>query len=191
MDELYATVRSVYDQYEPIRRQVSQMGEMAMPEVGGKPAKGEVRGQRAGNIIVVYSPQGGAGCTTIATNVASGLMQEGIKVLLVDADLQFGDVDVFLNLQAQSTILELAQAGEDVDVEMFENIVVMHDSGLKVLMGPPRPELADEIRTTTPAAVATVLEIRYGKTTTSSWSTHRPRLMRSSSRCWIWRLVFC
>ncbi len=154
MDELYNTVRNVYDQYEPIRRQMTQITEMASLDLL-QPAKSE--GERAGNVIIVYSPQGGAGTTTIATNLASGLMKEGIRVLLVDGDLQFGDIGVFLNTSAQSTIVELAEAGEDVDVELFENIVITHDSGLKVLMGPPRPELADAVRST-PEAIATILE---------------------------------
>ncbi len=154
MDELYETVRNVYDQYEPIRHQMSQMSEMILED--RKKVRGE--GERAGHIIVVYSPQGGAGCTTIATNLASGLMKEGIKVLLVDADLQFGDVGVFLNMHGQATLLELAESVEDLDTELFENIVMVHDSGLKVLLAPPRPEQADIIIRDNPDAVASILE---------------------------------
>jgi pilus assembly protein CpaE len=153
MDELYDTVRSVYDQYEPIRRQWEH-GEMVALETRQQ-VKGD--GDRAGNVLAIYSPQGGAGTTTLATNLASALMREGIKVLLVDADLQFGDIGVFLNLQAQSTVLDLADAGEDLDTELFENIVMIHDSGLKVLMGPPRPELADPLRAQ-PGLVASILD---------------------------------
>jgi pilus assembly protein CpaE len=112
---------------------------------------------RAGHIIVVYSPQGGVGCTTIATNLASGLMKEGIRALLVDADLQFGDVGVFLNLQSQSTMVDLAGNVEDLDIELFDNIVVTHDSGLKVLMGPARPEYAEVIQQN-PSSLAQILQ---------------------------------
>jgi pilus assembly protein CpaE len=110
-----------------------------------RPGPGADSTTRAGNVIAVYSPQGGAGVTTIATSLASGLMKEGIKVLLIDADLQFADVSAFLNLQAQSTIVELAPDVDDMDVELFENIVVTHESGLKVLAGPQRPEMAEEV----------------------------------------------
>jgi pilus assembly protein CpaE len=92
----------------------------------------------------------------VATNLASGLMKEGIRVLLVDADFQFGDVGVFLNLQSQSTMTDLVDSVEDLDTELFDNIVVTHDSGLKVLMGPARPEYADVIQTN-PNAVAQIL----------------------------------
>src|SRR5690606_5110587 len=103
-------------------------------------------GEHAGHVIVVYGPQGGVGTTTIATSLASGLMKEGVRVLLVDADLQFGDVPMFLNLQPQSTLMELLGSIEDLDTELFENIVMSHESGLKVLLGPPRPEQADELK---------------------------------------------
>lgn len=153
MDELYNTIRAVYKNTEDIRRQYQEMAQL--PADFARPKKAE-SGERAGNIIAVYSPKGGVGVTTIATSLASGLMKEGIKVLLVDADLQFGDVSMFLNVQAQSTIVELAADVEDLDVELFENIVVTHESGLKVLLGPARPEFADELLAN-PGVVAEIL----------------------------------
>jgi pilus assembly protein CpaE len=110
-----------------------------------RPTKPTGSEERTGNVVVVYSPQGGVGCTTIATSLAAGLMREGIRVLLVDADLQFGDVGVFLNLQAQSTLVDLIPNADDLDTDFFENIVLTHDSGLKVLLGPARPEFAEEV----------------------------------------------
>ncbi len=112
---------------------------------------------RAGNILVVYSPQGGVGCTTLATNLAAGLMRKGIKVLLIDADLQFGDVGVFLNIKSQSTLLDLVHKIDDLDTEFFDSIVATHESGLKVLLGPQRPEFAEEVEGV-PTAVARIIE---------------------------------
>jgi pilus assembly protein CpaE len=159
MDDLYNTIRSVYAQHKQLAEQYRTMASGA----GAAAVKAAVTtssgddDNRAGHIIVVYSPQGGAGCTTIATNLASGLMREGIRALLVDADLQFGDVGVFLNLQAQSTIVDLARSVSDLDTELFDNIVVTHDSGLKVLMGPTRPAEAFIVQQD-PSAVATILQ---------------------------------
>jgi pilus assembly protein CpaE len=99
----------------------------------------------AGHIIVVYSPQGGAGTTTVATNIASALMRQDTRVLLIDCDLQFGDVDAFLNLQAQSNISNLIKAVNDLDMEMIESVLVTHTSGLKVLIAPSHPEQAYDI----------------------------------------------
>ncbi len=155
-DELYNTIRTVHARNKPIAAQYSALQQRpAETQRTAAPAEGD--GDRPGHIVVVYSPQGGAGCTTIATNLASGLMKEGIRALLVDADLQFGDVGVFLNLQSQSTIVDLASNIEDLDTDLFDNIAITHDSGLKVLMGPARPEYADVIQNN-PAAVAQIIQ---------------------------------
>jgi pilus assembly protein CpaE len=155
-DELYNTIRTVHARNKPIAAQYTAFQQMPAESLRSAVASsGE--GDRPGHVIVVYSPQGGVGCTTIATNLASGLMKEGVRALLVDADMQFGDVGVFLNLQSQSTVVDLAGNVEDLDTELFENIVVTHDSGLKVLMGPARPEYADVFQNN-PSAVAQIIE---------------------------------
>jgi pilus assembly protein CpaE len=155
-DELYNTIRTVHIRNKPIAAQYTAMQNQAPINVRTvDQAPGTEN--REGHIVVVYSPQGGVGCTTVATNLASGLMKEGIRVLLVDADLQFGDIGVFLNLQSQSTMVDLAGNVEDLDTELFDNIVVTHDSGLKVLMGPARPEYAEVIQSN-PTAIAQILQ---------------------------------
>ena len=156
-DELYSTIRSVFKNYEPIRRQAQAMQDLPMEIRKAKPVTTEGGEIRAGNIIVVYSPQGGVGCTTLATNLAAGLMRKGIKVLLIDADLQFGDVGVFLKLQSQSTLLDLVHKIEDLDTDFFDSVVATHESGLKVLLGPQRPEYAEEVESV-PTAVARIIE---------------------------------
>lgn len=156
MDELYNTIRKVYTAHEAYRKQYD-LNLVATPAEALSVAARESSGERAGHIIVVYSPQGGAGTSTIATNLASGLMKDGVKVLLVDADLQFGDVPTFLNLQSPTTLVDLVEDVDDLDPEHFDNIVMTHESGLKVLMGPQRPEFADEIRGK-PGVVAAILQ---------------------------------
>lgn len=156
MDELYNTIRKVYAAHEPFRIQYDR-NLTVTPEEASKVAAREAQGDRAGHILVVYSPQGGVGTTTVATNLASGLMKDGVKVLMVDADLQFGDVPTFLNLQSQTTLVDLIDEADDLDAEHFDNIVMTHESGLKVLMGPQRPEFADEVRAK-PGALAQILE---------------------------------
>lgn len=155
MEELYNTIRTVHTRNKPIAAQYEAVSRLPVDMRQAGQSR-DVTG-RAGHIVVVYSPQGGVGTTTIATSLASGLMKEGIKVLLVDADLQFGDVGLVLNLQQQSTMVDLVADVEDLDTELFENIVATHDSGLKVLLGPSRPEFAGEVEAN-PRALATILE---------------------------------
>jgi pilus assembly protein CpaE len=156
-DELYGTIRSVFKNYEPIRRQAMAMQDIPVEMRKTKSPTGEGSEVRAGNILVVYSPQGGVGSTTLATNLAAGLMRKGIKVLLIDADLQFGDVGVFLKLSSQSTLLDLVSKIDDLDAEFFDSVVATHESGLKVLLGPQRPEYAEEVEAV-PTAVARIIE---------------------------------
>ena len=158
-DELYNTIREVYRNYEPIRRQARAMQEIPI-DLRGKQTSVLMEDDgtaRAGHVIVVYSPSGGVGTTTIATNLASGLMKKGIRVLLIDAALQFGDVGVFLKLQSQTTMLDLVGKIDDLDTDFFDSIVSTHESGLKVLLGPQRPEFAEDVEAV-PSAVARIIE---------------------------------
>jgi pilus assembly protein CpaE len=135
-ENLYETIRRVYDLL-PTEMVGASVG------VGTGPATPQPKG---GHLVAVYSPQGGAGVTTIATNMAVAMMREGTRVLLVDADLQFGDVGVFLNLQAKNTIVDLASSmGSEFDAEYAEGVMVTHGTGLKVLLAPPNPAEADRV----------------------------------------------
>jgi pilus assembly protein CpaE len=156
MDKLYTTIRSVYEQYGPIRDQIQQIKDSmgALPQVDDKPKK---EGDRPGHVISVYSPKGGTGCTTIATSLASGLMKEGIKTLLIDVDLEFGDVGVFLEMKSPTTLVDLVENADDIDIEYFDSVVSTHNSGVKVLLGPRHPTLGIDIRDNSPEAVASIV----------------------------------
>ncbi|MBN1965598.1 MAG: hypothetical protein JW910_13190, partial [Anaerolineae bacterium] len=81
----------------------------------------------------------------------------GLKVLLVDADTQFGDVGVFLNLKSQTTLSDLVTAVDDLDMELVENVLATHDSGLRVLLAPdPVPDNLTHIFD--PDAIKAVIE---------------------------------
>jgi pilus assembly protein CpaE len=102
--------------------------------------------QQMGKVIVAYSPKGGTGVTTIATNLAISLQNEENRVMLIDASLQFGDVTVFLNEQAKNTILDLTHRVDELDAEFIEEIVLKHSAtGLRVLAAPQKPEQADQV----------------------------------------------
>jgi pilus assembly protein CpaE len=160
-EELYATIRRVYERNAPIREQEAALSDaqVAAALAAESKPRGPARTTGAGHIIVVYSPQAGAGVTTLATNIASALMRPDTRVLLVDCNLQFGDVDAFLNLQAQSNISDLTKAVDDLDEELVENVLVTHASGLRVLTAPLHPEQAYDVY---PTAVRELLRILAG-----------------------------
>jgi len=99
-----------------------------------------------GKIILVYSPKGGTGCTTIAVNLAVALHNEETRVVIVDANLQFGDVAIFLNEQGKNTILDLAPRVDELDPEIVDNVMIKNAaSGVHVLASPSRPENAEKV----------------------------------------------
>lgn len=99
-----------------------------------------------GKIIAVYSPKGGAGCTTLATNLAVTLHTDETPVIIVDGDLQFGDVAIFLNLQGKNSIVDLTLRADELDPEIVDEVAQTHaNSGIKVLAAPGRPEYAESV----------------------------------------------
>jgi pilus assembly protein CpaE len=99
-----------------------------------------------GKVISIYSPKGGTGATTIAANLAVTLKSEEESVVLVDGNIQFGDVAVFLNEQGRNSIVDLAPRADELDPEIFEEVLIDHQaSGLKILASPSRPEEAEDV----------------------------------------------
>jgi pilus assembly protein CpaE len=100
-----------------------------------------------GRTITVFSTKGGAGKSVVATNLAVVLALRSEKpVVLIDADLQFGDIAVMLKLSPQHTIVDAVSALDRLDVGMLQNLLVEHKpSGLLVLPAPLEPAFADQI----------------------------------------------
>jgi pilus assembly protein CpaE len=142
-DELINTIRRVYPKARSEKEKVTRAPAPAGP-VPGMGLAGLVRPE--GKLLTVYSAKGGVGCTTLATNLAVALNTDQTPTVLVDANLQFGDVSVFLNLQVKNSIVDLASRSEELDVEVVEEVLMVHQSGLRVLAAPPRPEMADEVQ---------------------------------------------
>jgi pilus assembly protein CpaE len=101
---------------------------------------------QTGKIVVVYSPKGGTGKTMIATNLALALHSEETKTCLVDANLQFGDVAVFLNEQVKNSVMDLTPRVDELDPGFVEEVVQKHNTtGLRILAAPQKPELAEHV----------------------------------------------
>jgi pilus assembly protein CpaE len=119
-------------------------------------------GAPKGKIVTIYSPKGGTGCTTLAVNLAITLNNEDTRVALVDGNLQFGDVAVFLNEQGKNTIIDLAPRAEELDPEIVEDVMLKHAaSGLHILAAPSRPEYAERVSSSQFAKVLEYLRQMY------------------------------
>ncbi len=127
-------------------------------------------------IITVFSPKGGVGCTTIAINLAVALRmmsdKADKKVILVDADLRFGDIDAALNITSTTSIGTVLPKLDQLDNQLLERSLVSHSSGIKVLTAPPHLDVADSIR---PEELKNLLnrlaELGDGFVVVDAWST--------------------
>jgi pilus assembly protein CpaE len=98
-----------------------------------------------GKMIVLIGPKGGSGKTLTATNLAAALAVAGRSVVVVDLDLQFGDVGLALGLNPDTTIYDLLTSGGSMDAEKLEAFLLRHSSGARALLAPRRPDEAGRI----------------------------------------------
>jgi pilus assembly protein CpaE len=109
----------------------------------------------------VLGPKGGTGKTLIACNLAESLSAVGHAPVVVDLDLQFGDVGLALGLQPERTIYDLAVAGGSLDGEKIDSFLARHESGVKALLAPVRPDQAARVSTSFLRSVFELLRARH------------------------------
>ena len=151
-DELATSIKRVYER-ELARRE--QLGAPAL--AGSSPTQSSNGHVDDHQVLAVFSPKGGAGRTTVATNLALALRKEtSQRVALVDANLQFGDVGVLLNMNPKNrSILDAVEGGEP-DADIIESVLIDHSTGIRVLLAPPSPEGADHV---TPQFLRRIVDI--------------------------------
>ena len=148
-DELVAAIRRVYALEQKKGTFLAKSAEPAAPA----PAVPQRTGPA--EIFVVFSGKGGTGKTVVAANLSVALAQEtNARVALVDLDLQFGDVGVMLELDHSRSITDLIGA-DGIDTESLDDILATGPSGIRVLLSPISPELADLV---TPDHVRLIME---------------------------------
>jgi len=141
-DELNNAVRRVH-QADP---SPAELAAMATPADAVDEAAIKIKIDRA-IMIALFSPKGGVGCSTVAANLAIALRgSREAKVLLIDADLFFGDLDALLDLHPSHRIVEILQKFDPEDTDVLQRMFVDHASGVRLLAGPGRPELAELVR---------------------------------------------
>jgi pilus assembly protein CpaE len=142
-DELISAIRRAGAMAQSERAKNTQV--QVAPVVGNMGSLTGYGGSK-GKIVTIYSPKGGTGCTTLAVNLALTLHNEDTRAALVDGNLQFGDVAVFMNEQGKNTIVDLAPRAEELDPEIVEEVMLKHAaSGLHILAAPSRPEYAEKV----------------------------------------------
>jgi pilus assembly protein CpaE len=108
-------------------------------------AAGKPRPSGRQRVITVFSPKGGTGKSVVACNLALALAESGARTLLVDLDLQFGDVAIMLGLQPERTLHDLLTAPGSLDAEKIAGYATRYGPQLDVLPAPIKPEDAESI----------------------------------------------
>jgi len=140
-EELVTSIHHVY-QFAAARRAAAPPPPPTTTTVAAPPPP-----PRRGKVIAVLGSKGGSGASTIAVNLAVALRDETkARVALVDANLEFGDVGVLLNLPSNRTIADLVSGKAEIDEEVLDGTMTSHSSAIKVLLAPSRPELAELVK---------------------------------------------
>lgn len=151
----------IHDVFESEQLRLRRLDDLA------KQSSGQGRG---GEVITVFSPKGGVGCTTIASNLAVALANiTKARVALVDFSLQFGDVAVLLNLHSSHGIHELMRNLDDLDANILDDVMVKHSSGVRVLLPPPSLDLVEEVATDGMTAVIKALRKNFDFVVVDTW----------------------
>ncbi|MGI9106793.1 MAG: AAA family ATPase [Pyrinomonadaceae bacterium] len=109
--------------------------------------------KKRGRAVAVFSSKGGCGTSFIATNLAAAL---DAPTVLVDLNLQAGDLSLFLGLEPKFSIADLVENRARIDDSLLKSYVVPHTKNLSLLAAPREADLADDIE---PEHIFEVLEL--------------------------------
>ncbi|MBM7623018.1 response regulator [Sporohalobacter salinus] len=133
-DELITAINQVYE------LEVQRKSSMKRNKQQSEKFQGE-------KVVSVFSSKGGVGKTLLSVNLAVYLQQlKEVDVVLVDLDLQFGDLDVLLDLTPRITIADAVDELDSLTVQNIEDYLLSYENGLQVLASPLRPEEAEMIK---------------------------------------------
>lgn len=97
-------------------------------------------------VLGFFSGKGGTGKTTLAVNTAVALARMGKRVMLLDLDLQFGDVAISLDIDPKYSIVDLVQDRGGITIENINSFALDHSSGMRVLCAPKSSEFAEYVK---------------------------------------------
>lgn len=107
--------------------------------------RGSMAGGTANPMVCIVGPKGGTGKTLASCNLAVALAKKGKRSVVVDLDLQFGDVGIAMGLSPDRTVYDLARVGGSLDPDKVDDFLMHHASGARALLAPSRPDQAGTV----------------------------------------------
>lgn len=145
--ELINTVKKVYEQNQRLKSILRQADSSA---------------SKSGKIISIFSSKGGAGKTTIAVNLAVALAQrQNASIGLLDANLHFGDVALYLDLVPRATIADAIVEADNLNEMTLDTYMTSYSDNLSLMAAPARPEQAEGITSGHICAVLAQMKKKY------------------------------
>ena len=132
--------------------EASQLVAQASPLVLARTSPGVADIRRRGFVMPVVSGSGGAGKSTMSTLSALLARKMGYRTLLVDYDLQFGDIAVLIGVENPLTIDEALQRPERLERELTRA------EGVSLIAAPKRLEIAESVAQAVPELISRVSE---------------------------------
>lgn len=115
-----------------------------------------------GRIFAFFSPKGGTGCTTVAMNVGIELHRiTGKKTLLVDLDLELGEIASFMGVKPRFHLVDLLRNFHRMDDDLLASYIERHESGVHVLSAPFEPEVGQSVTAAEISAILAYLRRQY------------------------------
>lgn len=114
----------------------------SVQRVGAKLGRSNGEQPRQPGVVYTFtSAKGGSGSTTVATNLAISLQQlTGKRTLLVDLELQLGEVALLLGVKPRFNFVDLVQNFHRMDGGLLASFIVQHASGVHLLSAPYHPD---------------------------------------------------
>ena len=121
--------------------------------------QGETVKRDRGRVTMVFSPTGGSGRTTVAVNLANGILMQAprSRVCIADLNIEFGDVALALQLEPNRTLSDALGMERDLDAAAASSLTVRHPDGFDALLAPRRPVEGSYITPTLAAGILTLL----------------------------------
>ncbi len=114
--------------------------------------------KKRGRVLSVFSSKGGTGTTFIATNVAAAL---GAPAVLLDLNLQAGDLGLFLGVEPKFSIADLVENLHRADDALLRSYLTPHSANLSLLAAPREADSADDIEAEHVFKVLEILRERH------------------------------